>query len=219
MNYDTYRGVFNIDILDGNIPSGEMELPKIFRTDQIPNRLISFDKAIRSNDVDQWVHFFIHDYQFMRIIRNPLRYLPILQKFNGVISPDFSVFWNYPLYLQLQSIARSREIGAWLQRNGVSVVPCTRWGKEETYPFAFDGIEGGGVIAVGTAGCMRETESREVFEKGFRVMIDTLKPKVIVVYGSRRSIVFHEAELKGIEIKSFQTNTSIEFERRSSKWD
>lgn len=218
MRYDTYRGVFNTDILDGNTPSGDMELPTIFRANQVPNRLISFDKAIGSDDADQWVHFFIHDYQFMRIIRDPWRYLPILQRFNGVISPDFSIFWDYPLYLQLQSVARSREIGAWLQRNGIPVIPCVRWGKEETYQFAFDGIESGGVIAVGTAGCMREKKSRKVFEKGFLAMLDVLKPETIVIYGSARNEVFAEAETRGIKVKAFQTSTSKEFERRSSKW-
>lgn len=216
MRYDTYRGVFNTDIIEGNTPSGSMELPTIMRSDALPNRLISFDKAIRSADVGQWVHFFIHDYQFTRIIRDPWRYLPILQRFEGVISPDFSIFWNYPLYLQLQSVARSREIGSWLQRNGVPVIPCVRWGKEETYEFAFDGIEPGGTIAVGTAGCMREKESRIVFEEGFPVMLNTLRPRRIIVYGSTRSAVFSEAEKKGIEIKPFQTSTSLAFERVAS---
>lgn len=213
MRYDTYRGVFNTDIIEGNTPSGSMELPTILRTDEVPDRLISFDKAIRSADVDQWVHFFIHDYQFTRIIRDPWRYLPILQRFEGVISPDFSIFWNYPLYLQLQSVARSREIGSWLQRNGVSVIPCVRWGKEETYDFAFDGIEPGGTIAVGTAGCMREKESRIVFEKGFPEMLEILRPKRIIVYGSARNRVFADAEDRGIEVKAFQTSTSLAFER------
>lgn len=216
MRYDTYRGVFNTDIIEGNTPSGSMELPIIMRCDALPNRLISFDKAVRSSDVDQWVHFFIHDYQFTRIIKDPWRYLPILQRFEGVISPDFSIFWNYPLYLQLQSVARSREIGSWLQRNGVPVIPCVRWGKEKTYEFAFDGIEPGGTIAVGTAGCMREKESRAVFEEGFPVMLGTLRPRRIIVYGSARSTVFSEAEKKGIEIMPFQTSTSLVFERMAS---
>jgi hypothetical protein len=216
MRYDTYRGVFNTDIIEGNTPSGSMELPTIMRSYASPDRLISFDKAIRSTDVDQWVHFFIHDYQFTRIIRDPWRYLPILQKFEGIISPDFSIFWNYPLYLQLQSVARSREIGSWLQRNGVPVIPCVRWGKKETYEFAFDGIEPGGTIAVGTAGCMREKESRKVFEKGFPVMLDTLRPERIIVYGSGRNPVFSSAAERGIEVKVFQTSTSLAFERVTS---
>lgn len=213
MRYDTYRGVFNTDIIEGNTPSGSMELPTILRSDASPDRLISFDKAIRSADVNQWVHFFIHDYQFTRIIRDPWRYLPILQRFEGTISPDFSIFWNYPLYLQLQSVARSREIGSWLQRNGVPVIPCVRWGKEETYEFAFDGIEPGGTVAVGTAGCMREKESRRVFEKGFPVMLARLRPERIIVYGSAKNPMFSSVEEKGVEVKVFQTSISLAFER------
>ena len=216
MNYQTYKRVFNTDIIDGNTPAGIFELPTIFKTNNQPNKLIAFDKAISSHDYDQWVHFFIHDFQFIRIIRNPWKYLPILQRFDGVISPDFSIFWNYPFYLQLQSIARSREIGAWLQRNGIPLIPCVRWGKRETYAFAFDGIEPGGTISIGTVGCMREKENRKVFEQGFPEMLDKIRPKRIIVYGSAKSPIFEEASKQNIDIEVFPSNTSLVFEKEVS---
>ena len=211
MNYKTYRGLLNTDLIEGMSPSGSMELPAIFRTNARPDDLISFDKAITNHEYGQWVHFFIHDIQFQRIWRNPWRYLPILVRFKGVISPDFSIFWSYPRYKQLESVSHSREIGAWLQRNGVSVIPCVRWGKKNTFDFAFDGIEPGGTIAVGTVGVMREKEARKVFEEGFGPMLEAVTPKCIVVYGSRKSAVFADAEEHGIEIVQFDTNTAKAF--------
>ena len=162
MNYETYGGVFNVDLNAGAIPAGKYGIPTILRTGSVPNQLIPFDKAVSSEDHDQWVHFFIHDYQFIRIWRNPWRYLPILAEYNGIISPDFSVFWNYPLYMQLESVCRSREIGAWLQRNGLEVIPCLRWGKPDTYEFAFDGVQPNGTVAVGTLGCVRDRDAQGV---------------------------------------------------------
>lgn len=162
------------------------------------------------------MHFFIHDSRFSRLLRDPWRYLPILARFDGVVSPDCSVFWSYPLYRQLCSIGQSREIGAWLQRNGIPVVPCVRWGKEETYGFAFDGIEPGGTIAVGTAGAMREKEARDVFESGFVPMLDAVSPKRIVVYGSANSPVFKIAKDRGAEIIQFESETSKAFMDRSA---
>lgn len=216
MKFDTYRGVFNADLLVGAVPSGELGLPTMFRTQAVPNRLVSFDKCMRAQDTDRWVHFFIHDYQFARIWRNPWKYLPTLACYNGVIAPDFSVFWELPLYIQIQSIGRSRQFASWLRQNGLNVIPCIRWGKEETYPYAFGGVESGGTVAVGTAGCMREKQSRRVFECGFGPMLEAVKPARVVVYGSARSGVFRKAEEHGIEIIAFESDTAQTFAKRSA---
>ncbi len=208
MNYDSYRTTMRADLIDGMQPSGEWEFSLIRKSNACPKRLVAFDRAVTSKDVDGWAHFFIHDSKFARLYNDPWRYLPILARFDGVISPDCSVFWDYPLYRQMQSIGQSREMGAWLQRNGISVIPCVRWGKENTYGFAFDGIEPEGTIAVGTAGAMRETEPRMVFEAGFEPMLDALRPRRIIVYGSRKSPVFEEAEQRGIQVLAFETDTA-----------
>lgn len=208
MKYDTYRGALNTDLLWGAQFEGCYEIPTIRRTSLVPNDLIPFDKAISSRQFNQWVHFYIHDYQFLRIWRNPWRYLPILLKFEGAISPDFSVMWDYPLYKQLEAVCHSRELGSWMQRNGIPVIPNVRWGKEATYGFAFDGIELGGTVAVGTVGCMRDKESREVFERGFGVMLERVVPSRIVVYGSCNSEVFQAAEHTGVEIVAFECVTT-----------
>lgn len=216
MNYKSYRTSMKPYLIEGIQPAGELGLPTILRSNASPNSLIPFDKAVASKDHKAWVHFFIHDCRFSRLLKDPWRYLPILARCDGVISPDCSVFWDYPLYRQIRSIGQSREIGAWLQRNGIPVIPCMRWGKKETYSFAFDGVEAGGTIAVGTAGGMREKETRKVFESGFGPMLDAVAPRRIVVYGSRSSHVFNEAERAGIEIVQFDTETAKAFMSRSA---
>ena len=195
---------------------GEWEMATIFKSNAKPSCLIPFDKAMSAKDKSGWVHGFIHDGGFVRLFRNPWRYLPILAQFDGVIAPDCSVFWSYPLYRQLQSICQSREIGGWLQRNGIPVIPCVRWDKDNTYGFAFDGIEPGGTIAVGTVGAMRDKEARKVFEDGFAPMLEAARPTRIVVYGSRRSSVFDSAENDGIEIAAFESATAAVFSKRSA---
>lgn len=129
MNYDSYRSTLRADLLDGIHPSGEWDIATIFRSNANPKLLIPFDKAVSTKKKKGWIHFFIHDKRFARIMRDPWRYLLIIAQFDGAISPDCSVFWDYPRYRQLQSISQSREVGAWMQRNGVSVIPCVRWGK------------------------------------------------------------------------------------------
>jgi hypothetical protein len=216
LNYESYRTSMKSYLIEGIQPSGQWGMPTIFRSNANPNLLIPFDKAVSGKDHNGWVHFFIHDSRFSKLLKDPWRYLSVLAKYDGVVSPDRSVFWGYPLYRQLWSICQSREIGAWLQRNGIPVIPCVRWGKAETYSFAFDGIEPGGTVAVGTAGAMREKEAREVFEAGFGPMLDVVAPRRIVVYGSRNSAVFEEAEKRGVKIVQFDTETAKAFKKRSA---
>ena len=217
MIYDTYRGVFNLDLLEGIVPSGPMGIPTVFRTDAVPSELIPFDKAVSSKDYGCWVHFFIHDAQFQRIWRDPWRYLPILGRFAGAIAPDFSVMWGYEPFVQFESICRSRMIASWLQRSGLDVLPVVRWGKEVTYPFAFEGIEPGGTVAVGTVGCMRDREARDVFLNGFPVMLDTVRPRTVVVYGSIRDEMADAADHAGVSLVQRQSATAQVFSHKGAE--
>ena len=69
---------------------------------------------------------------------------------------------------------------------------------------------------MGTAGCMREKQSRRVFECGFGPMLEAVKPARVVVYGSARSGVFRKAEEHGIEIIAFESDTAQAFAKRSA---
>ena len=83
----------------------------------------------------------IYDVTFERIWNTPNKYLPIIKKFKGVITPDFSVYRDMPLVMQQWNIYRSRAIGHWLQENGVSVIPDIRFGDERTYEASCAGIQ------------------------------------------------------------------------------
>ncbi len=66
---------------------------------------------------------------FERIWTTPNKYLPIIKKFRGVITPDFSVYRDMPLVMQQWNIYRSRAIGHWLQEkrcNGYPEYPIWR---------------------------------------------------------------------------------------------
>lgn len=69
------------------------------------------------------VHFFLDDYQFNRLWNQPNRYLPILQQFRYVMTPDFSMYTDFPKIIQIYNHYRKHWIGAYLQENGVDVIP------------------------------------------------------------------------------------------------
>ena len=205
--------VFNAFLVTSAVYSGAFEFPVINPTYEIPNRLISFSKAIPSRDFDQWVHFFEDDCKIERIWRNPKHYLDILCRYNGVILPDFSVYRDMPLVMQLWNIYRSRAIGSWLQANGIKVIANVRFGDARTYRYACDGISRGCVIAVGTHGTVKGKEDRRIFADGFDKTVEILKPSAVVVYGSAPKSIFAKYEDAGIRIAQFDSEYAISHRR------
>lgn len=203
-----YRDVFNAFLVSSASYSEAIELPNIQHTSWIPNKLISFSKAISCRDYDQWVHFYEYDHAFERIWRNPKRYLNILRRFNGVILPDFSVYRDMPLVMQLWNIYRSRAIGSWLQENEIRVIVNMRWGDERTYRICCEGVTRKCTIAVGTNGTIRNPEDRRYFVDGLETIASELDPSSIVVYGSAPDDIFGPYRSAGIKIVQFDCETT-----------
>lgn len=206
------RDVFNAFLVSLAYYAGIFEFPVIQPTYWIPNRLIAFSKSISSKDFNQWVHFYENDWLFERIWRNPKRYLEILQKFNGVILPDFSLYRDMPFAMQIWNIYRSRAIGCWLQRNGVPVIANVRYADRRTFRCCCDGLSRHCVIAVGSHGLLKSQEDRRNFLKGLDAVVRRLEPSAIVVYGKAPDVFFNKYRQMGVQIIQFESECSISHE-------
>lgn len=200
------KDVFNAFLVAFATYAGIFEFPVINPTYWIPNNLISFSKCLSSKSFDFWVHFYEDDYLFERIWRNPSKYLGILKRFEGVILPDFSIYRDMPLVMQLWNIYRSRAIGCWLQRNGVKVIPNIRFGDKRTYRICCEGISRNCVISVGSHGNLKNCIDRKIFLEGLDVIVKRLQPKVIIVYGATPEKYFKKYIDAGIQIIQFDSN-------------
>lgn len=205
-NYDVFHSflVKNADY------EGIFEMPCLKTSGQVPNRVITFSRAMSrsTKNFDQWVAFYEHDVKFERLWNNPKAYLNKLKKFNGIISPDFSLYRNMPLCMQIWNTYRGRALAFWLQDNGMEIIPNVRFNDERTYDFCFDGIEKNKTVAVGTHGCIKKRADREYFKNGLSELITRLSPKNIVVYGSSPKSIFEEYSNKGITIIPFESEFS-----------
>lgn len=130
----------------------------------------------------------------------PDRHFPLFQKFGGVITPDFSLYRNMPLAMQIWNTYRNRAIGYWLQNNGIKIITNVRWGDERTYNFAFEGLSKGGTYAVCSNGCIQNKTDRYYFIKGLEKMIETLQPDTIINYSYYSKDIFTKYEKQGIMI-------------------
>ena len=120
----------------------------------------------------------------MRIWRQPRRYLNKLKKFNGVISPDFSLYATMPLVMQKFHVYMGRAIATWLKDNGVKVIPNARLGDERTYDFALEGLYKNDVIAIGTVGSYKRLDERNLLIPAIKKTLETLEPSDAIIYGT-----------------------------------
>lgn len=204
------RDVFNAFLVPTADYDGVFEFPTMQKENWIPNRLIPFSKAASCKNCAQWIHFYEFDYQFERVWRNPKRYLNLFKRFAGVILPDFSIYRDMPLAMQLWNIYRSRAIGHWLESNGIKIIPNIRFGDERTYQPCCDGIALGSTISIGTYGLTSEKEDLFFLNEGLAYAVERTKPQAIVVYGATPDDVFRQHYYDDIEIIRFdpETNTA-----------
>lgn len=203
------KDVFHAFLVKNATYEGTLEIPCIKRTEEMPNRLIPFSKAVSSYDFDVWVHFYEDDVNFERLWNQPLKYLPILKKFKGVITPDFSVYRDMPLVMQQWNIYRSHAIGHWLQENGIPVITNVRWNDKRTYDLCCMGVPHNSTIAIGSHGCIKLVREREFFVQGLDYVINRLQPKTIIVYGTVPDAIFSRYKSAGIKIVQFDSDYMI----------
>lgn len=152
----------------------------------VPDWLIPYRMRIRSEeDLGRGaVHFFLDDYRFESVWNAPERSLRVLAGWEVVLSPDFSLYRNYPLALQLESVYRNRWCQAYWSHHGFTVIPTVSWSTTASYTFAFMGLPKRSVVAIGTVGIRWQEEYEcSLFTQGWEEMLARLDPVQVVVYG------------------------------------
>ena len=122
-----------------------------------------------------------------------------------IVGPDYSLFGDFPVALQIFNIYKSRICMAWLKANtNAIIIPNIRWTFKFSYAYCFDGIMNGSNIAISILGQIRDNYNKKMFIDGFKEVIDRIEPKSILVYGfvteSNFNELFGYAESKGIKI-------------------
>ena len=178
---------------------GFLEIPHIKKEKEIiiPTALIPFSQKNRTENYNEFVHFYEHDKNFATVLTATKEHIDILKSFKGVISPDYSLYRDMPLVLQMANTYMNRAVGHYLQSRGVYVVPNIRWGDERSYStvefsekFAFLGVEKHGIVSIGTYGCIKSRENKRYFTDGLEAMLKELEPKVVLVYGGMPDCIF-----------------------------
>ncbi len=200
MKYTNTRNYENLNkmIFDG---IGQYDIPYIepVHFEGMPE-FISFDICAKANDKEnKGVHFFIDDYRFFRIWNNVDMYIDILKKFKYVMTPDFSTYTDFPKVIQIYNHYRKHWVGAYMQMNGIKVIPTISWSTPDSFEWCFDGEPEGGTVAVSSVGCMNSKEKKTLFLNGYHAMVERLRPESIIFYGN----VPEECKGNIVHIKAF----------------
>ena len=171
------------EFLYHNNSIGKYEFPKIKKQDiNIEDiKFLSFvdTKKDDKENQDKTIHFFTYDWKFDKVYENAEEELEKLKQYKYLLSPDFSLFTNMPLALQIESVFKNRWCGAYWQSKGLKVIPTISWGDEKSFEFCFEGIEEGCVVAV----CTYYRENcEEEFMLGFNKMMEAIKPSAVICY-------------------------------------
>jgi hypothetical protein len=201
------KDVWNANLTQGAKLVGKYDFAPIPKATQIPDDIVGFDKE--KDKPTAWVRFFMHDYKFVHILASPEMYFEKLKSHKGIISPDFSVYYDMPLHEQISSVAKNRAVGYYFAKNGMNVIPSVNWGDKNTYDFCFDGIAKGSVVAVGTHGCVKKLQDRAYFERGFIAMLNRIEPPTVVIYGSDSDRIIYPIIKSYVKIVSFKSDFEI----------
>jgi len=198
--------VFKSELTKGAFFSSKYEFPILNRVHFKPKKAMPFHEAMNAKDKNDWIHFYIDDHRFECIWTNPKLYLNFLKRLGGVITPDYSLYRDLPLAMQMWNTYRNRVLAYWLQSNGVNIIPNISWSDERTYGFAFEGIAQGGTVAVSTNGGIKNPVDRYYFKQGLDEMIRVLKPETVICYSQCPDDIFGEHREAGLEIINIENH-------------
>ncbi len=150
-----------------------------------PVQMVPYRARLREEkDTQGWaVHFFLDDYRFESVWARPKRALVALRAYKILLTPDFSLYADHPLTVQLWNVYRSRWCGAYWQSLGFQVIPTLSWSTPGSYDFCFVGVAKFSVVAVSNVGIRRAEYG--AFARGYQEMVERLSPSRVLVYGGQ----------------------------------
>lgn len=199
MNYKEKRFWENFNLANF-LTEGKYDIPLIEACSYEAAEFIGFNFAKSTEDKSKkGLHFFVDDYQFERLWREPLKYLDLIGEFRSVMTPDFSLYTDFPKALQIYNHYRKMWLGALWQSCGFKVIPTVAWSDRESFGWCFDGMPKGSAVAVSSVGIGRSNEAKKRFLDGWNEMLRVLKPEIVIFHGN----VPEECSADIIRIKVF----------------
>lgn len=191
-----YDDGFNSYLVEGATFIGEAGIPVLQNMNnlQVPKDLIPFTKSRKNLERRKFVHFYIHDDYFKSIFNHPEKYVELFKTYDGIISPDPTMFIDNSKCLLETSTYMNRALAFFYAKKGIPVIPNVRWTNEKSYDFCFLGIPKGYIVSISTHGCCKTRKQKENLKNGLSKMLEVLEPADVIVHGCMPKSIFDEFE-------------------------
>lgn len=165
-NRKSCKDVYKSFLVEDAYFDGDCEIPVLNGINNVnPKNLVLYSDRNKNPNKEDWICFYEDDYKINSFWNNPRKYLNILSKYGGIITPDYSLYRDMPLSMQIWNTFRSRALGYYLQSIGIKVVPNVRFSDERTYDIACAGVEKKSTIALSTLGLMKIKKKKKSLKK------------------------------------------------------
>lgn len=159
----------------------EQGIPVLDRCDTVPATLFPWEEKNKYKG-DGAIHFYCEDAYLSSIWSSAKKYpVPAVVKRSGVaLTPDYSVFTDWPEALNRWQLYRSRLLGAIWSNYDISVIPSLMWGGCSQFDYLFDGLPAGGTFAISTG---HSSHDESIFKEFYLEALNRCSPDIVLVYG------------------------------------
>ena len=178
----TYKS-YNMEWFHPDETEGRYEMPTLAPCDKIPKKMLGFNYAMSSNEYDACIHFYLDDYQFERLWNQPEKYIDVLCKYDMILTPHYSVYYDMAQPVKIWNVYRGRLLGQIFQSWGMDVVPIVYCSDPRTWDYCFDGLPENSTLSINTIG-NNMPESWDMWHAGVDELIRRKKPKTLLIYGN-----------------------------------
>ena len=168
---------------------------------------------------DKIVHFYLDDYQFDRVWKDPNGYTDVLKPFKAVLAPDFSLYTDFPRAVQIYNHYRKHWLARYWQEHGIKVIPTICWSDEDSFEWCFDGEPKNAVISISVLGCNRDGQMKTDYWKGFNKAIEVLQPKTILLFKGSSPVKLPPLNAEVIEVVSGNIKGAEDYKNGISRYN
>ena len=145
---------------------------------------IDFNTARSKRDLSDYncLHFYCDDYKFNCIWNNPNKYIDFLKKFDYVIMPDFSLYFDFPIALQIYNKYRNHWLASFFYLHNIHMIPNINLSTLECIPWSMLGYPQNSVVAVSDIGRIRDKSYREYRNDILSIIKNDLHPSQILYF-------------------------------------
>lgn len=221
MTYKQSRGYDNAQKMVFEDTDGKYDIPKIYPLEEDFEMcdFIPFNYALsEKHPENKGVHFYLDDYQFTRLWNNPDRYMSLLGKFKYVLSPDYSLFTDFPMAMNMFNHYKKHWLGAYMQEHGIKVIPTICWSDRSSYDWCFDGEPKNSIVSVSSVGVCQSKETIRLFMEGYEEMIRRLNPSKILFFGKPIINNYEQCPQNVIFMEDFMRARLIDLSKRGNTY-